>query len=73
MELVTTEKNQVKLLKDRLKWFFETHNVKTVETARYRLSLAKNGGKPPLILNDGVSPTELPEHFQKQYGSVSDK
>lgn len=65
IELASTEENRAKLLKDRLKWFFETHNVKTVETARYRLSLAKNGGKAPLILKDGVSPTELPEHFQK--------
>ena len=65
MELASTEENRAKLLKDRLKWFFETHNIKTVETVRYRLSLAKNGGKAPLILKDGVLPTELPEHFQK--------
>jgi len=65
MELASTEEKRAKLLKDRLKLFFETHNVKTVETARYRLSLAKNGGKAPLILKDGVLPTELPEHFQR--------
>jgi hypothetical protein len=53
------------LLKDRLKCFFENHSIRTVKIARYRLSLARNGGKAPLILKDGVSPTELPEHFQK--------
>jgi hypothetical protein len=65
LELASSEENRAKLLKDRLKWFFETHNVKTIETARYRLTLAGNGGKAPLILKDGVSPTELPKHFQK--------
>jgi hypothetical protein len=65
LDLASSEENRAKLLRDRLKWFLETHNVKTLETARYRLTLAKNGGKAPLILKDGVSPTELPEHFQK--------
>jgi len=35
------------LLKDRLKWFFETHGLKTIERPRYKLQLAKNGGKAP--------------------------
>jgi hypothetical protein len=65
IELASTEENRAKLLKDRLKWFFETHKVKTIETARYQLSLARNGGKAPLILKNGVLPTELPEHFQR--------
>jgi len=65
MELASTEENRAKFLKDRLKWFFETHSIRTVETARYRLSLARNGGKAPLILKDGVLPTELPNHFQR--------
>ncbi len=45
MELAATEEKRAKLLKDRLLWFFETHNLKAVETPRYRLSVAKNGGK----------------------------
>jgi hypothetical protein len=65
LELASSEENRAKLLKDRLKWFFETHNIKTLDTARYRLSLARNGGKAPLILKGGVSPTGLPERFQK--------
>ena len=65
MELATTDDNRAKLLKDRLKWFFETHNLKTVETSRYRLSLAKAGGKAPLILDESVPVTQLPERFQK--------
>lgn len=65
LELATADENRMELLKGRLKIFFETHNLKTVDTARYRLSLVKNGGKAPLILKDGVSPTDLPEQFQK--------
>lgn len=65
MELAASDENHARLLKDRLKWFFETHGLKTLDTARYRLSLAKNGGKAPLILKDGVEPNVLPERFQK--------
>ena len=36
-ELATTEERRTKLLKDRLLWFCETHNLKVVETPRYRL------------------------------------
>ena len=65
MELASADENRVKLLKERLKWFFEIHGFKTVETVRYRLSLSKNGGKAPLILDEELSPTDLPERFQK--------
>jgi len=65
MELAQVDENRAKLLKDRLKAFFEVHSLKTVETARYKLSLAKNGGKQPLILDDSIPVTQLPEQFQR--------
>ena len=65
MELVAADENKARLLRDRLKWFFETHDLKTVDTARYRLSVAKNGGKAPLILDESVPVTKLPEQYQK--------
>ena len=65
IELAAVDENRARLLKDRLKWFFQTHNLKTIDTARYRLSLAKNGGKAPLILDETVPVTQLPERFQK--------
>jgi hypothetical protein len=43
----------------------QTHNLKTVETPRYKLQLAKNGGKAPLILDESVPVAKLPERFQK--------
>jgi len=54
-----------KTSQDRLKWFFETHGLKTIETPRYKLQLAKNGGKAPLILDESVPVAKLPERFQK--------
>jgi hypothetical protein len=65
MKLAQADENRAKLLKQRLQWFFETHNLKSVETARYKLSLAKNGGKAPLILDENVPATQLPERFRR--------
>lgn len=64
-ELAVTDENRAKLLKDRLKTFFQLHDLKTINTDRYRLSLAKNGGKLPLILDENVSVTQLPEQYQR--------
>ncbi len=65
MELAATDENRARLLKERLKSFFQLHDLKTINTDRYRLSLAKNGGKAPLILDDSIPVTQLPERFQK--------
>lgn len=65
MELAQKDEKRAQLLKERLKWFFETHNLKTIETPRYHLSLTKNGGKAPLILKNELEPKTLPERFQK--------
>ncbi len=64
-ELANSDKAKVKLLKERLKWFFALHNLKKLETARYKLSLAANGGRAPLVIRDYILATELPEHFQR--------
>ena len=65
LELAASDENRARLLKARLKTFFETHDIKTLETPRYKLSLAKNGGKAPLILDENLAVTSLPEQFQK--------
>ncbi len=64
MELAHSDEKKAQLLKERLKWFFETHQLKTIETTRYRLSIVKNGGKAPLILKAGLLPNQLPKQFQ---------
>lgn len=65
MELVAADENRAKMLKERLKIFFEANNLKKVETQRYQLSLVRHGGKAPVILEQSISPTELPKQFQK--------
>ena len=64
-ELAQSDENRVKLLKERLKWFFTTHQLKQLETARYKLSLSNNGGKRPLVLDDSIPVTQLPQQFQR--------
>jgi Siphovirus Gp157 len=64
-DLAAADENRAKLLKDRLKLFFETHHLKKIETDRFRLSMVKHGGKTPLILDESVVASQLPERFQK--------
>jgi hypothetical protein len=59
------DENRAKWLKQALQDHFAQHGLKTVETARYRLTLAQNGGKAPLIVEeDKILPTQLPVRFQ---------
>jgi ABC-type transporter Mla subunit MlaD len=65
LELAQADENRAKLLKERLKSFFEVHKLKTIETTRYKLSLQRHGGKAPLILNEDMPPDHLPEQFRR--------
>jgi hypothetical protein len=58
------DENRAQFLKEKLRTFFESHNLRSIETPRYRLTLAKNGGKAPLIID--CPSTQLPESFQRQ-------
>jgi hypothetical protein len=55
------DENKAALLKERLRLFFGSHGLKTLETSRYRLTLAQNGGKLPLLVD--VSVDGLPEEY----------
>jgi hypothetical protein len=48
-------------LKSRLLWFFEAHQLKTLETARFRVTAAQNGGLAPLIISAPLE--EIPDEF----------
>jgi hypothetical protein len=61
--LADADANKAKRLKERLRWYFEANGIEKQETARYKFTLANNGGVLPLQLSE-VSPSELPEHFQ---------
>ena len=64
-DLAASDENRARLLKARLKTFFETHDTKTIETPRYKLSLARNGGRAPLILDENLAVASYPEQFQR--------
>lgn len=43
--------NAVRSLKDRLKLFMELQGKRSIETARYKITVAANGGRPPLDID----------------------
>ncbi len=61
--LVKRDEDTVARLKENLRVVFTLHGWKTVETDRFRLTLAQNGGKQRLVV--GVPPEELEERFRR--------
>lgn len=61
--LAKSDQQKADLLKARLKYYFQTHQEKSIETARFRITLANHGGKLPLILSEN-DPTNLPETYR---------
>lgn len=59
--LAASDAHSAKRLKDRLAWFLRERGVERVETPRFRVSLARNGGKTPVALS--VPPEDLPEEL----------
>lgn len=60
-------------LKSRLKDYFTAHGKTKFETPRYKLSVCRAGGKPPLVLLDEAvrDPSRLPEKFRKTVTTVT--
>ena len=61
-DLAKSDGALVDRLKKTLKWYFESQNIKKFETVDHRFTLAKNGGKLPLIL-DSVDCDDVDERF----------
>jgi hypothetical protein len=57
--------NLAKRLKAMLLWYLKENDIKKVETVRYQISKAKNGGKQPLVINEDIPVTSIDERFQK--------
>ncbi len=53
----------VERLKERLKLVFTLHDWKTVDTDRFRITLAQNGGKQKLVVEIPIE--ELEERFRR--------
>jgi hypothetical protein len=69
LDRATVRENNVKRLKERLRWFFEAQGIDKVETPRFRFSLANNGGKVPVSVT--IPPETLPEWCRKERVSYS--
>jgi predicted PP-loop superfamily ATPase len=52
----------VQFLKHNLKKFFEQQNLKRIDTRRFKVTLARNGGQQSVNLS--IPPEELPTQFQ---------
>ena len=56
--LASVDETAAKALRERLLFVLQARNVPKVDTERFRVSVAKNGGKAPLDVR--VGPDELP-------------
>ena len=65
-----TDANMAKGLKQRLQLAFDVMGIKKVETDRFRVSVATNGGKQPLVIFDSMVP---PEYMKTTTNTVPDK
>ena len=61
--LAHAEEQRAASLKERLKLYFQAHEMKKFETTRYKLALQANGGKQIVIIE--VEPEQLPEEFHR--------
>ena len=60
-ERANIDTGAVDRLKARLLWFFERHALKTLETARFRVTAAQNGGVAPLHITAPLE--DIPDEF----------
>lgn len=66
-DLANIDANAAARLKSRLHKFFIAHNIDKIETLRFKVGRAKNGGALPVIIDPSVAeaPELLPEHYLK--------
>lgn len=71
--LAVVDLDAVKRLKDRLKAFLDLHGLTKLETARFKVSVAKNGGLSPLIYPGEWEehPETAPPEWQKRIVTVN--
>ena len=63
-KLAVSDEKRMILLKERLKMFFQSQNLKSVQTARYKLNLAKNGGTLPVVITKQIDYASIDSRFQ---------
>lgn len=63
-QLARVDENAALRLKTRLAEFFEAHDLKRLDTPRFRVSLANNGGKAPLVFDADFDAARIESAFQ---------
>lgn len=58
------DEDRARYLKERLQVFYETHGLSKLETPRFTVSLARNGGRLPLLLD--LDPEQLPASYRSE-------
>lgn len=58
-----TAKRRAEALREQLKPFLESQKLKTLKTSNYKVTLVKNGGKLPVVVQKLAA--ELPEKYQR--------
>lgn len=63
-----TLQNRVQKLKDTLKWYMQMNNIDKITTGLFTVSVAKNGGKVPIIYPESwdEDPASAPERFHRK-------
>jgi hypothetical protein len=64
-----TDSGNAEKLREHLKRVLEFHRIKSLDTARYKVTVARTGGKAPIEIN--VLPADLPTEFRKTKTEVS--
>lgn len=64
---------KIKSLKGRLMDSMKTLDIKRIETDRFTVTVANNGGLVPLIVEEGIDPKTLPEPLQKIIVTVNNE
>lgn len=59
----TVDANAAQNLKERLMWFLESRGTKKAETASFKFTVRKNGGRAPLIYDANDVPPEYMMNF----------
>jgi len=63
IKLSRFDENRANRLEECLFKFLAAHNLKKLDTTRFRFSVCVNGGKLPLVLDEELEPDDFPEEY----------
>ena len=72
-KLIKQDQSQIKFLNEYLLRHLEAQEVKKLRTKRFNLTVANNGGKLPIWIDNKLDPQELPKQYQQVTVEVNKK